>query len=61
MGQMANSLLDVSQVNPQCVKKSATFEGGTVMVWEPTNEGVGPLVRIIGTNNANVYFTLYNM
>ena len=43
-----------NRLNLKCVKKFAKFGGGCVIVWE----GVVPLVRIIGTLNANVYLNL---
>lgn len=47
------------RLNPKCVKKTAKHGGGSVMVWGMfSSEGVGPLVRIIGTVNANVYLNL---
>ena len=40
--------------NPKCVKKFAKFGRRSVIVWRIlSSEGVGPLVRIIGTVNAN--------
>ena len=45
-----------NRLNPKCVKKSVKFGGGSVMVWGMfSSEGVGPLLRINGTVNANVY------
>ena len=44
-----------NRLNPKCAKKSAKCEGESVMVWGMfSSEGVGPLVRIIGTKNGNV-------
>ena len=44
------------RLNPRCVKKSVIFGGGSVMAWDMfSSEGVGPLVRINRTVNANVY------
>ena len=44
------------RLSPKCVKKTVKFGGGSVMVWGIMSAaGVGPLVRIQGTVNADVY------
>ena len=47
------------RLNPRRVKKSVKFGGGSVMVWGMfSSEGVGPLLRLNGTINANAYRNL---
>ena len=47
------------RLNPKCVKKSVKFGGGSVMVWAMfSSAGVGPIIRIKGAVNANVYRNL---
>lgn len=47
------------RLNPKCINKSAKHGGGSVMVWGMfSSEGVGPLVRVTGTVDANVYLNL---
>ena len=47
------------RLNPKCVKKSVKFGGGRVMVWGMFSAaGVGPLVKLHGRVNANVYVNL---
>ncbi len=44
------------RLSTKCVKKTVKFGGGSVMVWGIMSAaGVGPLVRIQGTVNADVY------
>lgn len=43
-------------LSPNCTKKTVKFGGGSVMVWGMISAaGVGPLVRLYGKVNANVY------
>lgn len=40
----------------KCVKKTVKFGGGSVMVWGMiSSKGVGPIVRLFGTVNAEIY------
>ena len=49
------------RLNPRCVKVSVKFGVSSVMAWGMfLSESVGPLVRINGTVNANVYRNLEN-
>lgn len=44
------------RLSVQCTKKTVKFGGGSVMVWGMmSSAGVGPLIRIQGTVNAEVY------
>ena len=44
------------RLSVQCTKKTVKFGGGSVMVWGMmSSAGVGPLIRIQGTVNADVY------
>ena len=44
------------RLSPQCVKKTVKFGGGSVMVWGMMSAaGVGPIVRVQGTLNADFY------
>ena len=44
------------RMSPKCIKKIVEFGGGSVMIWGIMSAaGVGPLVRIQGTVNADVY------
>ena len=44
------------RLSPKCVKKTVKFGGGSVMVWGIMSaSGVGPLVRLHGRVNAEVY------
>ena len=53
-----NNITDPS-FNPKCVKKSVKFGGESVMVWGMFYAaGVGPLVKLHGRVNANVYVNL---
>ena len=44
------------RLSAQCTKKSVKFGGGSVMVWGIMSaSGVGPMIRIHGTVNSEVY------